>query len=47
MLKEKLEKKVEKRGAAPPPAAPRRVFRFRDIFHCDADSEEEDGGGRS
>lgn len=47
LLKEKLEKKVEKRGAAPPPAAPRRVFRFRDIFHCDADSEEEDGGGRS
>ncbi|XP_027983035.2 transcription termination factor 1 [Eptesicus fuscus] len=47
LLKEKLEKKVEKRGAARPPAAPRRVFLFRDIFHCDADSEEEDGGGRS
>lgn len=49
LLKEKLEKKVEKRGAAPPPAVPRRVFLFRDIFHCDDDSEEDDdhGGGQS
>lgn len=48
LLKEKLKKKVEKRGAAPPPAAPRRVFLVRDIFHCDSDdSEEEAAGGRS
>lgn len=45
LLKEKLKKKVEKRGAVPPPAAPRRVFLFRDIFHCDDDSEDDDGGG--
>lgn len=47
LLKEKLEKKVEKKGAAPPPAAPRRVFLFRDIFRCDTDSEEDDGGQQS
>lgn len=48
MLKEKLEKKMEKRGAKlQTPAAPKRVFLFRDIFYCDDDSEEEDGGGQS
>ncbi|XP_036117176.1 transcription termination factor 1 [Molossus molossus] len=48
LLKEKLEKKMEKRGAKlQAPAAPRRVFLFRDIFYCDDDSEEEDGGGQS
>lgn len=45
MLKAKLAKKVEKRGAVAPPATPRRVFLFRDIFHGDTDSEDEDGGG--
>lgn len=46
LLKEKLEKKMEKRGAKlQTPAAPKRVFLFRDIFYCDDDSEEEDGGG--
>uniref|UniRef100_K9INL2 Putative transcription termination factor 1 n=1 Tax=Desmodus rotundus TaxID=9430 RepID=K9INL2_DESRO len=48
LLKEKLEKKMEKRGREPQtPAAPKQVFLFRDIFHCDDDSEGEDGSGRS
>ncbi|XP_037014450.2 transcription termination factor 1 [Artibeus jamaicensis] len=47
LLKEKLEKKMEKRGREPhTPAAPKRAFLFRDIFRCrDDDSEGEDGAG--
>lgn len=29
------------------PAAPKQVFLFRDIFHCDDDSEGEDMHDRS
>ncbi|XP_036892452.1 transcription termination factor 1 [Sturnira hondurensis] len=48
LLKEKLEKKLEKRGRElQTPAAPKRVFLFRDIFRCDDDSEGEDGAGGS
>lgn len=44
LLKEKLEKKMEKTGAEiPSPAVPRQVFLFRDIFYLDDDSEGEDG----
>ncbi|KAM5330531.1 transcription termination factor 1 isoform 1-T5 [Glossophaga mutica] len=48
LLKEKLEKKMEKRGRElQTPAAPKRVFLFRDIFRCDDDSEGEDAAGGS
>ncbi|XP_058997794.1 transcription termination factor 1 [Mustela lutreola] len=48
LLKEKLEKKMEKTGAEiPSPAVPRQVFLFRDIFYLDDDdSEGEDGEER-
>ncbi|XP_054440801.1 transcription termination factor 1 [Pteronotus mesoamericanus] len=48
LLKEKLEKKMEKRGTElQTPAVPKQVFLFRDIFRCDDDSEGEDGPGGS
>lgn len=48
MLKEKLEKKMEKTNTElQTPAAPKRVFLFRDIFYCDDDSEGEDAGEKS
>lgn len=48
MLKEKLEKKREKTSSeVQTPAAPKRVFLFRDIFYCDDDSEGEDAGEKS
>lgn len=48
LLKEKLEKKMEKTGIEiQTPAAPKRVFLFRDIFYSDNDSEGEDGNERS
>lgn len=48
LLKEKLEKKMEKTGTeVQTPTAPKRVFLFRDIFYCDDDSEGEDGNGKS
>lgn len=41
MLKEKLERKMEKTGTEiQAPAAPKRVFLFRDIFYCDDDDSE-------
>ncbi|XP_007194517.1 transcription termination factor 1 isoform X1 [Balaenoptera acutorostrata] len=44
LLKEKLEKKMEKKGTEiQTPATPKPVFLFRDIFYCDDDSEGEDG----
>ncbi|XP_042819405.1 transcription termination factor 1 [Panthera tigris] len=44
LLKEKLEKMMEKKGAEiQTPAAPRQVFLLRDIFYCDDTSEGEDG----
>ncbi|XP_045879067.1 transcription termination factor 1 isoform X2 [Meles meles] len=46
LLKEKLEKKMEKTGTEiQSPAVPRQVFLFRDIFYLD-DSEGEDGEER-
>ncbi|KFO38536.1 Transcription termination factor 1 [Fukomys damarensis] len=44
LLKEKLKKKMEKKGTkVQTPAAPKRVFLFKDIFYCeDDDSEGED-----
>ncbi|XP_008561853.1 PREDICTED: transcription termination factor 1 isoform X1 [Galeopterus variegatus] len=43
LLKEKLEKMVEKKGTeVQTPAAPKQVFLFRDIFYCEDDSEGED-----
>ncbi|XP_073078464.1 transcription termination factor 1 [Manis javanica] len=48
LLKEKLEKKMAKKGTeVQSPAAPKQVFLFRDIFHCDDDSEGEDMHDRS
>ncbi|KAB1280252.1 Transcription termination factor 1 [Camelus dromedarius] len=48
LLKEKLEKKMEKKGIEiQTPAAPKQVFLFRDIFYCDDDSEGEDGDEKS
>lgn len=48
LLKEKLEKKMEKTNTElQTPAAPKRVFLFRDIFYCDDDSEGEDAGEKS
>lgn len=52
LLKEKLEKKMEKRGTEiQTPAAPKPVFLFRDIFYCDDDDDDvsggEDGGEKS
>ncbi|KAK2499385.1 hypothetical protein MC885_010474 [Smutsia gigantea] len=48
LLKEKLEKKMEKKGTeVQSPAAPKQVFLFRDIFHGDDDSEVEDMHDRS
>ncbi|CAK7290108.1 transcription termination factor 1 [Vulpes vulpes] len=48
LLKEKLEKKMEKEGTEiQSPAAPRQVFLFRDIFYRDDDSEGEDGEEKS
>nr|XP_044634432.1 transcription termination factor 1 isoform X2 [Equus asinus] len=48
LLKEKLEKKLERKGTkVQAPAAPRQVFLFRDIFHCDDDSDGEDVDDRS
>ncbi|KAM6184110.1 transcription termination factor 1 [Erethizon dorsatum] len=48
LLKEKLQKKMEKRGTKiPTPAAPKQVFLFRDIFYCEDDSEGEDMEGES
>lgn len=48
LLKEKLEKKMEKTGTEiQTPAAPKRVFLFRDIFYSDNDSEGEDGNEKS
>ncbi|XP_077624543.1 transcription termination factor 1 isoform X1 [Crocuta crocuta] len=48
LLKEKLEKKMEKKGAEiQTPATPRPVFLLRDIFYCDDNSEGEDGEGQS
>lgn len=48
LLKEKLEKKREKTSSeVQTPAAPKRVFLFRDIFYCDDDSEGEDPGEKS
>lgn len=48
LLKEKLEKKMEKTNKeVQTPAAPKRVFLFRDIFYCDDDSEGEDAGEKS
>lgn len=48
LLKEKLEKKREKTSSeVQTPAAPKRVFLFRDIFYCDDDSEGEDAGEKS
>ncbi|XP_026370028.3 transcription termination factor 1 isoform X1 [Ursus arctos] len=48
LLKEKLEKKMEKTGTEiQSPAAPRQVFLFRDIFYRDDDSEGEDGEEKS
>lgn len=44
LLKEKLEKKMEKNGTEIQTlATPKPVFLFRDIFYCDDDSEGEDG----
>ncbi|XP_059958055.1 transcription termination factor 1 isoform X2 [Mesoplodon densirostris] len=44
LLKEKLEKKMEKKGTEiQTPPTPKPVFLFRDIFYCDDDSEGEDG----
>ncbi|XP_057579993.1 transcription termination factor 1 isoform X1 [Hippopotamus amphibius kiboko] len=48
LLKEKLEKKMEKKGTEiQAPAVPKPVFLFRDIFYCDDDSEGEDGEEKS
>nr|XP_045739367.1 transcription termination factor 1 [Mirounga angustirostris]XP_045739368.1 transcription termination factor 1 [Mirounga angustirostris]XP_045739369.1 transcription termination factor 1 [Mirounga angustirostris] len=47
LLKEKLEKKVERTGTEiQSPATPRQAFRFSDIFYRDDDSEGEDGEKR-
>lgn len=41
MLKEKLDKKMEKKdGKIQKPSAPKQNFLFKDIFHCDDDSDE-------
>ena len=41
LLKEKLEKKMEKKGTEiQAPAAPKPVFLFRDIFYYDDDDSE-------
>ncbi|XP_013008918.2 transcription termination factor 1 isoform X1 [Cavia porcellus] len=43
LLKEKLQKKMEKKGSKiPTPAVPKQVFLFRDIFYCEDDSDGED-----
>nr|XP_023400560.1 LOW QUALITY PROTEIN: transcription termination factor 1 [Loxodonta africana] len=43
LLKEKLEKKIEKEGTEiRTPAAPKQVFLFQDIFYSEDDSEGED-----
>nr|XP_004653889.2 transcription termination factor 1 [Jaculus jaculus]XP_044997705.1 transcription termination factor 1 [Jaculus jaculus]XP_044997706.1 transcription termination factor 1 [Jaculus jaculus] len=43
LLKEKLNKKMEKQGTqVQAPSAPKQDFLFKDIFHCDDDSEGED-----
>uniref|UniRef100_A0A8D2JNQ3 Myb-like domain-containing protein n=1 Tax=Sciurus vulgaris TaxID=55149 RepID=A0A8D2JNQ3_SCIVU len=43
LLKEKLEKKMKRKGTRiQTPTAPKQVFLFRDIFHCEDDSEGED-----
>ncbi|XP_037653987.1 transcription termination factor 1 [Choloepus didactylus] len=43
LLKEKLEKKMEKAGTEiQTPAAPKQVFLFSDIFYCEDNSEGED-----
>lgn len=48
LLKEKLEKKMEKTGIEiQTPAAPKRVFLFKDIFYSDNDSEGEDGNEKT
>ncbi|XP_012577044.1 PREDICTED: transcription termination factor 1 isoform X2 [Condylura cristata] len=45
LLKEKLQKKLERRGTdVPAPAVPRQVFLFRDIFYHTDSSEGEDAG---
>lgn len=41
MLKEKLDKKmVKKTSQIQTPSAPKQNFLFKDIFHCDDDSDE-------
>lgn len=41
MLKEKLDKKMEKKDSQiQTPSAPKQDFLFKDIFHCDDDSDE-------
>lgn len=41
LLKEKLDKKMKKKdGQIQTPAAPKQDFLFKDIFHCDDDSDE-------
>ncbi|XP_029775781.1 transcription termination factor 1 isoform X2 [Suricata suricatta] len=48
LLKEKLEKMMEKKGTEiQTPAAPRPVFLLRDIFYCDDNSEGEGGEEQS
>ncbi|KAM9641378.1 transcription termination factor 1 isoform 1-T2 [Trichechus inunguis] len=42
LLKEKLEKKIEKGTEIQTPAAPKQVFLFRDIFYSEDDSDGED-----
>lgn len=41
LLKEKLDKKMEKKSSQiQTPSAPKQDFLFKDIFHCDDDSDE-------
>lgn len=42
LLKEKLDKKMEKKDTQiQTPSAPKQDFLFKDIFHCDEDSDLE------
>ncbi|XP_043845591.1 transcription termination factor 1 isoform X2 [Dromiciops gliroides] len=43
LLEQKLRKKLKKEGTTlQEPEVPRQSFRFKDIFYCESDSEEED-----